>query len=276
MTKTPTKIHPTAIIEEGVKIGEGTAIYDHVHVRHHARIGEECLIGGKTLIAYDVEIGNRVKINSQVYICTAVTIEDGVMISAGTIFTNDRFPRATTPDLSELRSSAPDEETLPTLVKEGATIGAGSIIGCDLSIGRFAMIGMGSLITKSVPDFHLVIGRPARSIGYICRCGQILTRFPENNPIDMEEMICSACNLRYTAVDGEVIELSSPLEIRQASQRFFENEVDKQTHLNSNCELNSKREDLADSVNNSESLVKSAKSAHLQQSTDLNSSGGIV
>ena len=90
-----------------------------------------------------MRIGNRVKINAFVYICTAVTIEDGVMISAGTIFTNDRFPRATTPDLRELRSSAPDEQTLPTLVREGATIGAGASSGSGFTIGRFAMIGHG-------------------------------------------------------------------------------------------------------------------------------------
>src|SRR5579884_1160053 len=118
-------IHPTALIEEGVRIGAGSSIWDNVHIRRSASIGEECIIGEKSYIAYDVKIGNRVKINAFVYICAAVTIEDGVMISAGTIFTNDRFPRATTSDLKRLRSSAPDEHTLPTLVREGATIGAG-------------------------------------------------------------------------------------------------------------------------------------------------------
>ena len=154
------KIHPTAIIEDGVKIGEGTSVWDNVHIRHGAEIGEECIVGEKTYIAYDVKIGNRVKINAMVYICAAVTIEDGVMISAGTIFTNDRFPRATFPDLKTLRPSEPDEHTLPTLVREGATIGAGCVIGNDLEIGRWAMVGMGSVVTKSVPDFHLVLGSP--------------------------------------------------------------------------------------------------------------------
>src|SRR5207249_4179146 len=93
----------------------------HVHIRRSTRIGEQCIVGEKTYIAYDVRIGNRVKINAFVYVCAAVTIEDGVMISAGTIFTNDRFPRATTPDLKQLRPSEPDEHTLPTLVREGAT-----------------------------------------------------------------------------------------------------------------------------------------------------------
>ena len=141
-------IHPTARIEDNVEIGADTSIWDHVHIRHHTRIGEQCIIGEKTYIAYDVTIGNRVKINAMVYICTAVTIDDGVMISAGTIFTNDRFPRATTSDLRRLRSSAPDETTLAIHVKEGATIGAGCVIGCDLEIGKFAMVGMGSVVTK--------------------------------------------------------------------------------------------------------------------------------
>src|SRR6266852_914287 len=168
----PPLIHPTAIIEANVAIGRGTSIWDNVHIRHDTTIGEECIVGEKTYIAYDVKIGNRVKINAFVYICAPVTIEDGVMISAGTIFTNDRFPRAATPDLKQLRTSEPDEHTLPTLVREGATIGAGSVIGNDLTIGRFAMVGMGALVTRSVPDFHLVIGSPARSVGCVCRCGQ--------------------------------------------------------------------------------------------------------
>src|SRR5437879_11923950 len=188
------RIHPTAIIEEGVQIGPGTSIWDHVHIRHSTRIGEQCVVGEKTYIAYDVRIGNRVKINAFVYVCTAVTIEDGVMISAGTIFTNDRFPRATTPDLKQLRPSEPDEHTLPTLVRAGATIGAGSIIGSDLVIGRFAMVGMGSLVTRSVPDFHLVIGSPARSVGCVCRCGLLLLCFAERGTVLVDVDECVVCS----------------------------------------------------------------------------------
>jgi UDP-2-acetamido-3-amino-2,3-dideoxy-glucuronate N-acetyltransferase len=202
-------IHPTAIIEEGVTIGPGTSIWDHVHIRHSTCLGEQCIVGEKTYIAYRVRIGNRVKINAFVYICTAVTIEDGVMISAGTIFTNDRFPRATTPDLRQLRPSEPDEHTLPTLVQEGATIGAGSTIGSDLVIGRFAMIGMGSLVTKSVSDFHLALGHPATSVGCVCRCGQLLVR-TSHSPIEFDAIICAACGLKYMATNGAVIELTPP------------------------------------------------------------------
>src|SRR5439155_21942603 len=162
------RVHPTAIVEDNVTLGAGTSVWDGAHIRRGARLGQQCIVGGKAYIAYDVRIGDRVKINSAAYICNGVTIEDGVMVSAGVLFTNDRFPRAATNDLEELRPSTADEHTLPTLVREGATIGAGAIIGCDLTIGRFAMVGMGAVVTRSVPDFHLVIGNPARSIG--CRC----------------------------------------------------------------------------------------------------------
>jgi UDP-2-acetamido-3-amino-2,3-dideoxy-glucuronate N-acetyltransferase len=205
------RIHPTAIVESNVAIGKGSSVWDNVHIRHSTRIGEECIIGEKTYIAYGVDIGNRVKVNAFVYICNAVTLEDGVMISAGTIFTNDRFPRATTSDLKQLRSSDPDAHTLPTLVCEGATIGAGCTIGNDLTIGRFGMVGMGSLVTKSVPDFHLVVGHPARSVGCVCRCGQLLTRFPEQPETFSADLDCSSCGLTYAIRDGQVEELDPPI-----------------------------------------------------------------
>jgi UDP-2-acetamido-3-amino-2,3-dideoxy-glucuronate N-acetyltransferase len=204
------RIHPTAIIEEGVEIGAGSAVWDNVHIRRGSRLGEECIVGEKTYIAYDVRVGSRVKINAFVYVCNAVTIEDGVMISAGTVFTNDRFPRATTADLKHLRPSEPDEHTLPTLVREGATVGANCTIGNGLVIGRWAMVGMGALVTKSVPDFHLALGTPARSAGCVCRCGQLLLRFgPDENPT-RDDIQCPACELRYTINDGSVTELNPP------------------------------------------------------------------
>jgi UDP-2-acetamido-3-amino-2,3-dideoxy-glucuronate N-acetyltransferase len=204
------RIHPTALIEEGVRIGDGTSVWDNVHIRHGASIGAQCIVGEKSYIAYDVRIGDRVKINAMVYICAAVTVEDGVMISASTTFTNDRFPRACTNDLKALKPSEPDEHTLPTLVREGATIGAGCTIGNDLSIGRFAMVGMGSLVTKSIPDFHLAIGAPARSIGCVCRCGEPFVRFPAPNCGVTGEFACASCGLKYSVADGVVAEVAPP------------------------------------------------------------------
>jgi len=203
------RVHPTAIIEEGVVIGPDTSVWDNVHIRHGSRIGESCIVGEKSYIAYDVRIGNRVKINAFVYICAGVTLEDGVMVSAGTIFTNDRYPRATTSDLLELRPSEPDEHTRPTLVRAGATIGARAVVGSDLMIGRFAMVGMGAVVTKSIPDFHLALGHPAVSRGAVCRCGRLLLRFELDE--DPERELSCPCGLRYRVVAREVVELNPPI-----------------------------------------------------------------
>jgi UDP-2-acetamido-3-amino-2,3-dideoxy-glucuronate N-acetyltransferase len=202
-------VHPTAIVEPGVVIGRNTSVWDNVHIRHSTRIGEECIIGEKTYIAYGVNIGDRVKINAFVYICTAVTIERGVMIAAGTIFTNDRFPRATTPDLIHLRSSDPDETTLSTLVREGATIGAQCTVGCGLTIGRFAMVGMGSVVTHDIPDFILVTGNPARAVGYVCACGLPLIPGVHGLLDGPSQIGCNACNARYEIAGRQVVQLAA-------------------------------------------------------------------
>jgi len=210
MTDHPSvRIHPTAIIEPSVTLGSGTSVWDNVHIRHGATLGEECIVGEKTYIAYDVKIGRRVKINAMVYICYGVTIEDGVMISAGTIFTNDVFPRATTPDLKQLRPSDPDDQTRETVVAAGATVGAGCTIGSNLRIGRFAMVGMGSVVTRDVPDFHLVVGNPARSVGAVCRCGHAIAKWPPGAPAEQASVQCATCGSLYEIRRGVVIEAAA-------------------------------------------------------------------
>jgi UDP-2-acetamido-3-amino-2,3-dideoxy-glucuronate N-acetyltransferase len=196
-----TFIHPTAIIEDGVSIGAGTAIWDHTHVRHDTTIGEQCLIGEKVYIAYGVRVGNRVKIQNFSHISTGVTIEDGVMVCIGTVFTNELYPRATTPDLRTLLPSEPTGKTLSTLVREGATLGASTVLRGGITIGRFAMVGFGSLVTRSVPDFHLVTGQPAALVGCVCRCGQPVARFKETAPLARAEHTCAECRRRYV-IDG--------------------------------------------------------------------------
>ena len=161
-----------------------------------ARIGRDTVIDETTYISADVLVGNRCKVDAFVYVCTGVTIEDGVRVGANVTFTNDRFPRAATPELDELRRSDSDDETLRTLVREGATIGAGATIGSDLVIGRFAMIGMGSVVTRSVPDFALVAGNPARSLGYVCRCGQPVHRGGRGTALP-DSCVCASCGRRY-------------------------------------------------------------------------------
>jgi acetyltransferase-like isoleucine patch superfamily enzyme len=181
------KIHSTAIIEESVSIGAGTSVWDNVHIRKNAVIGDNCIIGEKTYIAYDVKIGNGVKINSFVYICTAVTIEDNVMISAGTVFTNDRFPRAFDHDGRSVRTSDPTEDTLNTIVRRGVTIGAGATIGPGIELGEYCMVGMGSVVTQNVLPHQLVYGNPAKPQGYVCLCGEPLSF----------QYVCPKCNRVY-------------------------------------------------------------------------------
>lgn len=195
-------VHPTALVEDGVQLGEGTSVWDHVHLRGPSRIGRECIVGGKTYVAYDVVIGDRVKLNAFVYVCAAVTIEDGVMVGAHSVFTNDRFPRATDPDLTERRGSEPDEHTRPTLVRQGATVGARVVVGSDLEIGAWAMVGMGSVVTRDVPAQHLVVGNPARTVGYVCRCGEPFHRGDES---EVEATACPACGRGYRVESGAVL-----------------------------------------------------------------------
>ena len=202
------RVHSTALVEDGVILGDGTSVWDNAHLRGPTRIGSDCIVGGKTYIAYGVEIADRVKINAFVYICYGVKLGTGVFVGAGTVFTNDRFPRACDPDLTELQTSAPTEETLLTRVGEGATIGAPALIGPGLTIGRFSMVGMGAVVTRDVGDFHMVAGHPARTIGYVCRCGQPFARFREE-PAEIVDTTC-ACGRIYAARDGVVRELAQP------------------------------------------------------------------
>jgi acetyltransferase-like isoleucine patch superfamily enzyme len=194
------RIHPTAIVDDGVSIGAGTTVWDTVHLRTGAQIGSDCIIGEKTYIAPDVVVGNRCKVNGFVYVCRGVSIDDAVMIGANVTFTNDRFPRATNPELDALRPSDLRDDTLRTVVREGATIGAGATIGFDLVIGRFAMIGMGSTVTHSVPDFALVAGNPARPLGYVCRCGTPVYRGGWGTRVP-DSCTCAACGRRYERDD---------------------------------------------------------------------------
>ena len=177
-----------------------------MHIRSGATIGRDCIVGEKTYIAGGVVVGDRVKVNALVYLCAGVTLDDGVMVGAAVVFTNDRYPRATTPDLAELRTCDVDEHTRPTRVREGATIGAGAVIGSGIEIGRFALVGMGAVVTRSVPDFHLVVGNPARSVAVVCRCGEPVVRFASGRHPD-GTLTCPACGRTYEIRDRTVTEV---------------------------------------------------------------------
>lgn len=162
------KFHESAFVESFL-VGEGTKIWHNSHVRKGSVIGSNCTIGKNVYIDQGVVIGNKVKIQNNVSVYSGVTIEDGVFIGPHVCFTNDLNPRSISTDGSLKDIS--DWHVTKTYVKYGASIGANSTILCGIIIGRFAMVGAGSVITKDVPDYGLVYGNPARLKGYMCRCG---------------------------------------------------------------------------------------------------------
>ena len=191
------RIHPTALVEPGVRIGARTAVWDGVHLRAPSTIGHDCIIGEKTYVAYGVEIGNFVKINAMVYVSTGIIIEDRVMIAAGVIFTNDRYPRAFEDRGEGLAPSCPTEDTARGRVAEGATVGAGARIGPGVAVGSYAMVGMGAVVIADVPAHALVVGNPARIRGWVCICGRPL-------PSDVHDarLPCGHCGRRFGWSEG--------------------------------------------------------------------------
>lgn len=171
------RIHPTAEVSAEAVIGPDTSIWNQAQVRERARIGSGCVIGKNVYIDVGVVVGNRVKVQNNVSLFHGVTIEDGVFIGPHVCFTNDRVPRAINPDGTPKTDA--DWQVSPTLVGHGAAIGANSTILPGVSIGRWAMVGSGSVVTRDVAGHELVVGNPARRLGSVCRCGQPLRDEPD-------------------------------------------------------------------------------------------------
>lgn len=171
-------VHDTAIVDEGCKIGTGTKIWHFSHVLSGSKIEEGCNIGQNVVIGPDVKIGNRCKVQNNVSIYKGVTLEEGVFCGPSMVFTNVYNPRALIRKMEQIR---------PTLVKKGATIGANSTIVCGVTIGKYAFVGAGAVVLKDVADYALVVGNPARSIGWVCECGERLNR----------EFECDTCRKKY-------------------------------------------------------------------------------
>jgi UDP-2-acetamido-3-amino-2,3-dideoxy-glucuronate N-acetyltransferase len=169
--------HETAVIDEGAEIGKGTKIWHYSHVLSGSKIGENCNIGQNVVIGPDTTIGNQCKIQNNVSIYKGVTLEDGVFCGPSMVFTNIYNPRAEIRKMDQIR---------PTLVKKGATLGANCTIVCGHTIGNYAFIGAGAVVTIDVPDHALMVGNPARQIGWVCECGEKLD----------VTMICKICGKR--------------------------------------------------------------------------------
>lgn len=164
------RIHPTADVSSNSSIGDETSIWNYAQIREHCTIGSHCIMGKGVYVDANVSIGDNCKIQNNVSIFHGVTIESGVFVGPHVCFTNDMRPRAINPDGA--LKSAQDWVVTPTRVKHGASIGANATIICGVTIGEWAMIGAGSVVTRDVPNNGLVVGNPARLIGSVCPCGE--------------------------------------------------------------------------------------------------------
>jgi UDP-2-acetamido-3-amino-2,3-dideoxy-glucuronate N-acetyltransferase len=165
-------IHPTAEVERGAQVGPGTRIWHHAQVRSGAVIGRDCILGHSVYVDSGAVVGNNVKLQNRVSVYRGVTLEDGVFVGPHATFTNDKYPRAITPDGSQV--SEEDWRPVETLVKTGASVGAGAVVLPGVTIGCWAMVGAGAVVTQDVPDYGIVRGNPAALVGYACRCGRQL------------------------------------------------------------------------------------------------------
>ncbi len=191
-------IHETARVDKhNVYIGEGTVIWHFSHVLFNTTIGRNCTLGQNVMVGPNVTIGSYCKIQNNVSVYDGVTLEDGVFCGPSCVFTNVRYPRSFV---------SANRNFDKTVVKEGATIGANSTIVCGVTIGRFAFIGAGAVITKDVPDYALVVGVPARQVGWVCVCGNPLVVWygSRRGAESGSELVCERCNSVYVMRDEQL------------------------------------------------------------------------
>ena len=174
MQRTDVKIHTTAEVSEEAEIGEGTRIWNWVQVRENSKIGKNCILSKGVYIDANVVVGDNVKIQNNVSVYHGVTLEDGVFAGPHVCFTNDKNPRAISED--ESLKSADDWAITPILVKKGASIGANSTILPGVTIGEYALIGAGSVVTKDIPAYALAFGSPARVVGEVDKAGSVIKK----------------------------------------------------------------------------------------------------
>ena len=189
MTERDYFVHESSYVDEPCEIGAGTKVWHFSHIMRNCKIGERCNIGQNVVVSPDVIIGDNVKVQNNVSIYTGCVLEDDVFCGPSMVFTNVVNPRSHVSRKDEYRA---------TLVKIGASLGANCTVVCGHTIGRYAFIGAGSVVTKDVPDFALVVGNPARISGWMCSCGVKLA----SGSAPPAHADCAACQKRYRTIDG--------------------------------------------------------------------------
>ena len=187
-------IHPTSIIDEDVEIGEKTKIWHFTHIQSNSKIGKGCTLGQNVNISNNVKIGDGVKIQNNVAIYEGVELEDYVFCGPSCVFTNDTTPRARYPKNHKYKK---------TLIRHDATLGANCTIVCGHTVGKFAMIGAGAVVTKDLKAYALMAGVPARQIGWVCECGQVLNK----------ELKCLDCGKEYLVKDNTLIQSGEVMDV---------------------------------------------------------------
>jgi len=194
-------VHESSYVDDNVEIGNGTKIWHFCHILSSAKIGESCIIGQNCMVGSNVSIGDRCKFQNNISIYTGVTIEEEVFCGPSCVFTNVYNPRAFIERKHEFR---------PTLVRKGATIGANSTIVCGVTIGRYAIVAAGAVVKTDVPDYAIVVGVPARQIGWTCKCGTTLRRARGDGRGAMgnTSLTCNYCGNEYCIDDAGLVSIN--------------------------------------------------------------------
>ncbi|MEM9194856.1 MAG: acyltransferase [Myxococcota bacterium] len=181
-------IHPTAVVDEGAELGPGTKVWHFVHVSAKAKLGRDCSLGQNVFVANGVTLGDGVRVQNNVSIYTGVEVADGAFLGPSCVFTNVINPRSFVSRKDEYKD---------TKVGKGASVGANATIVCGNDLGDYAFVGAGAVVTRDVPAYALMMGVPARRVGWMCQCG---VRLPDRSP-DGAEVVCQACGRRYRITD---------------------------------------------------------------------------